>query len=591
MPSDFAHHVGPNPGKDISQRSKTGGPDGARRGDRAQRGGEPKTEGDPKDAFQSSKGEKAEEAKVPTVKISYLPQDPGMLPPATVEVPASEIQAGPSNSRLKMSESPQFPPAKPDADGNLIFDLEDPRFDAGQTFVIADRSLKMAEKYLGRELPWAFTKELEREQLLIHPHLGANTPNAFYSSQAGSVNFFHFTDPVTKEVIRTGQSADVVAHEVGHALLDAIRHEYISSLSIHGGGFHEAFGDMTAMLTALQDDAVIEAVHAETQGDLSRPNVVSRAAEGLGEAIGHMTDKKMDSLRSGLNNFHYADQSFLPFLDREHSDTQLSQESHSYSNLFSGAFYDLITELTNVASGSDRSFSEALKFSRDVAGTLLFRATELGPVGDPSVREMATAFLTADALEFDGQFRPVLEAVFGARGILRPQDVEAFDKARAELPDVKLETPPADKAAAEAFLKEKAKDLGVPDRPYQFLEQRTNDEGETILLYKFERNFPIEGAEFGALEGSKGQAIGGLTLSFDAEGELQALCVDDVTDREVEDIRYHLRRAVGEGMLVAQGLTPDSPATDAHKMLTALHLAKVATPDGYVLRRAPEIWG
>lgn len=591
MHSDFAHSVGPNPGKELT---RSGGTADATHKRRAHRGGEAKAE-EPKDRFQSTKGAeveaKAEEPKVPTVKISYLPQDPGMLPPGTVEVPASDIQAGPSNSRLKMSESPQFPPAKPDADGNLIFDLEDPRFDAAQTFVIADRSLKMAEKYLGRELPWAFTKELERNELIIHPHLGANTPNAFYSSQAGSVNFFHFIDPVTKETIRTGQSADVVAHEVGHALLDAIRHEYISSLSIHGGGFHEAFGDMTAMLTALQDEAVIEAVHAETQGDLTRPNVVSRAAEGLGQAIGHLTDKKMDALRSGLNNFHYADQHFLPYLDRERGDSVLSQESHSYSNLFTGAFYDLLTELTNVASSSERSFGDALKFARDVSGTLLFRAAELGPVGDPSVREMALAFLTADEIEFGGQFRPVLEAVFGSRGILRQEDVEAFDKARAELPDVKLENPPADKASAEAFLKDKAKDLRVPDRPYEFLEKRTNEDGETILLYKFERNFPIEGAEFGSLEGSKAQAIGGLTLSFDGEGKLQALCVDDVTDREVEDIRYHLKRAVGEGMLVAQGLTPDASATDAQKMLHSLHLAKVATPDGYVLRRAPEIWG
>ena len=583
MHSDFPRPIGPTPQKDAASpahaaHSKTLG--GRKKAAKAE---------EPKDQFQKSK---ASQDKAPTVKVSYLPQDPGILPPGVVELPASEVVAGPggpSNARFRISENPQFPPASPNAEGNLLFDVEDPRFDAAQSFVIADRSLRMAERYLGREIPWGFSKELGRDQLLIHPHLGPDTPNAFYSSESGSLNFFHFTDPVTNEVVRTGQSADVVAHETGHALLDALRHEYIGSMSIHGGGFHEASGDIVAMLTALQDDAVIEAVHTETQGDLSQPSAISRAAEALGESIGHMSGEKKDALRTSLNNLHYADQSFLPYLDR--NDEVLSQEAHSYSNLFVGAFYDILATLQGALSDKDKDFATSLKQARDLSGSLFFRAVELGPVGEPSYREMAKAFLTADEVDHGGKFRPILEEIFQRRGILRPQDVAEFDQQRAELPDLKLQGPVEGKEAADSFLKANREALKLPDRPFEFLDKRQNEAGETVLLYKYDKTFPIEGPEFGSLEGSMGAIAGGVTLSFDKDGKLTSKTLDDVTDREIEDIRYHLKRAVGEGMLVAQGNTAETKARTPMETLQTLHLAKVGTSNGFVLRRAPEIWG
>ncbi len=582
MNSDFPRPIGPSPSSEPVRNARKGRSASAR----------PARSDEPRDKFQKSKTPSAE-PKAPTVKVSYLPQDPGMLPPQTAEYPANELQAGPSNSRFRISESPSFPPARPNAEGHLVFDVEDPRFDATQAFVIADRSLKMAERYLGRELPWGFSEALGRDQLLIHPHVGADVANAFYSSQSGSLNFYHFTDPVTNEVVRTGQSADVVAHEMGHAILDAMRNEYISSMSIHGGGFHEASGDIIAMLTALQDDAVVEAVHAETQGDLSRPSAITRTAEGLGESIGHMSGVQKDALRHALNNFRYADQHFLPYAPpSRRGDDVLAQESHSYSNLFVGAFYDILTETHTAISGSERDFAKTLKMARDITGSLFFRAVELGPVGEPSYREMAESFLTADEVDFGGKFRPILEAVFLQRGILRPEDLAEFDQQRAGLPELRLTAPVEGKKAAESFLKANRKKLELPDRPYQFLDKRTNESGETILLYKFDQTFPIDGAEFGSLEGSKGQITGGLTLAFDKDGTLVSRCLDDITDREVEDILFHLKRAVGDGMLVAQGTgTGNLKNDDAQALLQSLHLAKVSTPNGYVLRRAPEIWG
>jgi Zn-dependent metalloprotease len=48
-----------------------------------------------------------------------------------------------------------------------------------------------------------------------------------------------------------GASTDVVAHEVGHGLLDSARPDSSTSI-LEVGAFHEAFGDCIAMLTALR---------------------------------------------------------------------------------------------------------------------------------------------------------------------------------------------------------------------------------------------------------------------------------------------------------------------------------------------------
>ena len=51
----------------------------------------------------------------------------------------------------------------------------------------------------------------------------------------------------------SGASTDVVAHEIGHGLLDAIRPDLWDAAFLEAGAFHEAFGDCIAILTALHD--------------------------------------------------------------------------------------------------------------------------------------------------------------------------------------------------------------------------------------------------------------------------------------------------------------------------------------------------
>src|SRR5262245_55078006 len=108
--------------------------------------------------------------------------------------------------------------------------------------------------------------------------LGAQpTPNAFYNR--ASFQFFEST--AKNKTTFSGESTDVVAHEVGHGLLDAIRPQLIESPLLEVGAFHEAFGDCVALVTALMDSQSRTAVRSS----IGARNFLETTAEDLSDAI------------------------------------------------------------------------------------------------------------------------------------------------------------------------------------------------------------------------------------------------------------------------------------------------------------------
>ncbi len=548
----------------------------------------PNSQGTQKDTFKAAD---TPDSPGPKVKIGYLPQDPGILPPEVAEFDKSQVKDGLQDDRVRIVEPRTFSLPHPDENGNYFYPTDNPRFDDAEEFVITNRALHMAEGYLGRELPWGFSQDLGRDQLLVHSHVGANTANAFYNSESGSTNFFSFTDPKTQEVLRTGMSADVVAHETGHAILDGIRHTYIGSLSVSGGGFHESFADMNSLLTALQDDSVIDRMHADTNGDLSKPNVVSNAAEMLGKAISHMMGgPETDALRTAINNYKYVDEHFLPYIDRKNPNQALGQEPHAYSNLFTATFYDVFTGLYNeAAADTSKSFKQAVVSARDTAGRLLFRGIEFGPAADPDYKDIALSMIKADQVDNAGKNRPLLEKVFKHREILTDDDLAAFDTEQAALPKVDLK--PADMKDVESagnFVTAHAQELGVPkDVDLQLLEAHSNKKGETFMVSVYNKMFDLDGPEFGALDGSRMAASGGLTMAFNPDGKLIYSHFQEITPQAIEDIRDHLKVAAANGAL---GIGQPDPNESVEQVPT-LYVQESSGPNGSAFQRTPVIWG
>lgn len=529
-----------------------------------------------------------EEAPQESVSISYLPQDPSVGGPEKGVI-EGKVEPGPSGPRFRVSVPSTFPKAEPDADGNFHYSVDDPNFDSANSYFVSAQTLQMAENYAGREIPWSFSKELERDQLIIHPHAGSGTVNAFYISEAGSTNYFNYATD-SRDVHRTGVMSDVVAHETGHAILDAMRPTYIRSLSIPAGGFHESFGDMVSMLRALHEPSIIAALKEETKGDLGKSNIVSRLAEQLGQdAYG------TNYLRDAVNPHKYADQHFLPYIDREYRNSEgkpdgnsFGTEPHAYATLFTGAFYDLFGKLYDAAAADPNvTFADAVAAARDTAGSLLMRAVEFAPMGNPAYPEMAEAFLQADAIDNNGALRPVIEEVFRNRNILSDSNVQSFETRMQSIPDIKLATGAGKtKEAAEKFLEANRKSLKLPSGvEFAFENTYKSDKGETFLTFSTKREGVLDSPDFGTNEGSKFEGVGGLVLGFDADKKLFLKNYDEVTDREMSDIKNNVRALSLAGNLVMGNGTPQ----DAHAR-DKVYAQVVNTGNGPVLRKSPVLY-
>ena len=194
-----------------------------------------------------------------------------------------------------------------------------------------------------------------------HRDVGATLPvrlddgvdlNAYYARNdfpaediKQGLSFFHDTvrDVATGRnvTVFSGESPDVVAHELGHAVLDTLKPVLFEIASIEAAAFHESFGDMSAILTALQLPTVRQAVIEETDGNLRRNSSVSRVAEQLGFAIRQRSPAAVDrdSLRNAANAFLYVDPLTLPSSGPA---SQLTRAPHNLSRVFTGAFLEAL---------------------------------------------------------------------------------------------------------------------------------------------------------------------------------------------------------------------------------------------------------
>src|SRR5713226_4517877 len=173
--------------------------------------------------------------------------------------------------------------------------------------------------------------------------------NAFYTrggfGEAPGLHFFH--QSVAGRTFFSGESPDVACHEMGHAVLDAVRPQLFDAQTIEAAAFHESFGDMSAILSALQVPSFRQAVFNATQGTLNRASRLSRLAEQLGAAIGvdHPDAVDRDCLRNAVNSFFYRDPQTLP---PSAPASTLSSEPHSFSRIFTGAFLDILAGILKV---------------------------------------------------------------------------------------------------------------------------------------------------------------------------------------------------------------------------------------------------
>jgi hypothetical protein len=267
-------------------------------------------------------------------------------------------------------------------------------------------TVESIQKYLagsGRSLnQWAATVEL-----LVNPRAGNNLFNAFYNRKG--LNFFCGRDQRDGRSICMANSPDVVAHETGHAVLDALRPDLWNVQSVEIWAFHEAFADAMAIQSAMQHTEILDRLLHDTSGELKRSNFVSK----LGEEVGISLSLNHGCIRDAHNRFVYVDPSTLP---AHAPNFQLSSECHSFSRVFVGTWYDMIVAIYNHLRTS-ASDMDALAYARDIATRYLIRAALVVPKTPRFFQAMAETMLSIDRSE-GGVYSQIMHQVFVHRRVL-----------------------------------------------------------------------------------------------------------------------------------------------------------------------------
>ena len=177
-----------------------------------------------------------------------------------------KINAGPSDHRIKV---PGFD-VKPDANGDFISDAySEDEFDAVNTFGIARYILDLYEKSLGKSIPWSWEKGAFSEPISIY--IRNNDINARYRRDGKCIELDYF-GPYENWTYYC-RSADIIAHETSHAILDSLKPLWESS-DVETRGMAEAFCDLSAMFFITSQKDLCEEVIRETNGDPGKKNII-----------------------------------------------------------------------------------------------------------------------------------------------------------------------------------------------------------------------------------------------------------------------------------------------------------------------------
>ncbi len=231
--------------------------------------------------------------------------------------------------------------------------------------------------------------------------------NAFYDRS--SFSFFH--QQVGNRTFFSGESTDVVAHEVGHGLLDAIRPDLWDATYLETGAFHEGVGDIIAILTALNDKETRKKLLRITT-TLRKRDFVESTAENLSAGIRALQpNHNAAEPRHAFNKLQFQLPQTLP---DDGGPGVLINEVHSFCQVFTGCFWDLVANLFGAMSAkTDANLVAATK----TAGKLLFVGAQNAVLAPRFFQSVGRAMVLADDSLNGGANRALIGDAFQRHGI------------------------------------------------------------------------------------------------------------------------------------------------------------------------------
>ena len=304
-------------------------------------------------------------------------------------------------------------------------------------------------------------------------------------------------------VMRPDKDLEAIGHETGHLVHASIRPgwdeaKYSFDADFETCAMREAFADSSAMIYSLQHRHNCEETLKETGGNLKMSSRASRISEeGGGDILkGYFRDRGVPAkeryLRDLVNDYKYVERSEAPELVFGSPNVgQLYNNVYSYSQVMSGAVYDIMTGIFDKASADSSDKAQCLTDSADKTGKLLAKSLELAPWWKPDFKTMAKCMLITDQQENKGEHSEILKKVFMDRNILSDKDIKEALTEKDRLPELNLKDlsasleKAAGKLVSKGLLPRQEGVTYLPGKTYR------NDKGETFMSILMEK--PFEG--------------------------------------------------------------------------------------------------
>ena len=261
----------------------------------------------------------------------------------------------------------------------------------------------------------------ERRLLQLVPNAGRQL-NAEYDRS--SLSFYEWSTP--EKTTFSGASTDAVAHEVGHAILDALRPDLFDSSYTEPAAFHEAFADCFALLVGLSDQGTRRALlHGPA---LRQKNFLEAIAEDVSDGVRRQEDPQHPNAepRHAFNDLVWQ----IPIrLKKSAAPDVLTSEPHSFSRVFSGCFYDTLCNIFDALPGRDE---QALLEAARIAGRLLVAAVRDPPEVLRFFQAVGRMMTLVDEAASGGRYHAAIRNAFQAHGVALGSNAMAAPTAALE---------------------------------------------------------------------------------------------------------------------------------------------------------------
>ena len=265
---------------------------------------------------------------------------------------------------------------------------------------------------LGRAVEWAF----DSKQLLVIPRAG-HWRNAYYERATSSLQFFSFPGDDIVPTVHTSLSLDIVSHEAGHAILDAIAPHLYDCVTPQSLALHEAVGDLTALFATLNRDRLRRRLLEAGDYSIEGSNAYTRIAT----AFGHYGTGD-ESLRTMWNT-------------KKLNQVKNPNDTHGLSEVLSGAIYEMLVwaykdwwkKLSPTL--DTKQANKALDIAAGMIRRVAFRGLDYLPPGEVSFADYARASIAADTVSNpnDPECRVALINICKARKIGNKKDMAYVD--------------------------------------------------------------------------------------------------------------------------------------------------------------------